>query len=452
MDYLLHPLTPEPPEHAVLLLLPEVPSLSLRALYAQPLRAALRKAADNNSSPILDIAVFLHASRQEPVQLPRVRNHAHLQKLLALIYGLLGQLSLESDGDAGEIDITAPTGVDAHVFFVVPPQNYQHNPAYSHSHSQTNGDLSRIGFGGLFNLSMDQGPIIKLNTFQDCWRSWNFYFSLATPDGEEVCKQFFPWMPPKERAELEAVHQRVPGEEIQNVGSTSSSPTGDAENENDKSERHYSVAVGGTFDHLHIGHKLLLSAVALALDPTPFEDPYSPLRRITIGVMDDDLLMNKQYAEVLEPWETRAKAVLNFLLSIIDFQPPWLNLTNECSAATDYQDALSFCVPNTPKVPYMVASLSRLMISVERLHDGFGPTLTDPDISALVVSRETRNGGQAVNDERRAKGWREMKLLEVDVVSQGEDEKENAAPAEVKNEAFASKISSTEIRRRIMNA
>ena len=60
---------------------------------------------------------------------------------------------------------------------------------------------------------------------------------------------------------------------------------------------------------------------------------------------------------------------------------------------------------------------------------------------APLLSKETRSGGAAVNDERAKKGWKSLDVFEVDVLESGE-----APTSEL--ESFASKISSTDIRRR----
>ena len=94
------------------------------------------------------------------------------------------------------------------------------------------------------------------------------------------------------------------------------------------------------------------------------------------------------------------------------------------------------------------ATESQIVINYTSISDPFGPTITDPDISALVISAETRAGGKAVNDKRREKGWKELEVFEVDVLdaSPGDGEEEER---EVR-EGFESKISSTEIRRRMV--
>ena len=51
--------------------------------------------------------------------------------------------------------------------------------------------------------------------------------------------------------------------------------------------------MGGTFDHLHKGHELLINT-ALSIS-----------NNIVIGLTTKDLLSNKQYASKLEDYKTR---------------------------------------------------------------------------------------------------------------------------------------------------
>ncbi len=82
-----------------------------------------------------------------------------------------------------------------------------------------------------------------------------------------------------------------------------------------------------------------------------------------------------------------------------------------------------------------------IAIQCVEIQDAFGPTITLEHIHALVVSGETRSGGRAVNDRRRALGWSALEVFEVDVLDANEIQ-DNPA----KTEDFASKISSTAIR------
>lgn len=127
------------------------------------------------------------------------------------------------------------------------------------------------------------------------------------------------------------------------------------------------TAVGGTFDHLHAAHKLLLNTVLFVSE-----------KRAVVGVMSDSLLASKSNAKVLENLDTRLGAVNAFL--------------ERCG--------LDGRIPD-----------------VVEIHDGLGPTAWDPEITALIVSRETMSGGKEVNRVRAEKGLGILDILSVDVIS-----------------------------------
>lgn len=52
------------------------------------------------------------------------------------------------------------------------------------------------------------------------------------------------------------------------------------------------ACMGGTFDHMHLGHKLLLTQACLLTVDT-----------LHIGITGDQLLSKKAYSEFLEPYE-----------------------------------------------------------------------------------------------------------------------------------------------------
>ncbi|CUG87041.1 cytidylyltransferase, putative [Bodo saltans] len=62
------------------------------------------------------------------------------------------------------------------------------------------------------------------------------------------------------------------------------------------------VAVGGTFDRLHSGHKLLLTVSAL-----------HTFDKLRVGITGPELLTKKKFAEKLESFETRKRNVETFL-------------------------------------------------------------------------------------------------------------------------------------------
>lgn len=65
------------------------------------------------------------------------------------------------------------------------------------------------------------------------------------------------------------------------------------------------VVLGGTFDHLHSGHRLLLSASALLCE-----------KRITVGLSEGPLLQKKVLKELIEPFQKRKENLLEFLSDV----------------------------------------------------------------------------------------------------------------------------------------
>ncbi|KAJ2785587.1 hypothetical protein GGI15_001860 [Coemansia interrupta] len=157
------------------------------------------------------------------------------------------------------------------------------------------------------------------------------------------------------------------------------------------------VAVGGTFDHLHVGHKILLTATALAAT-----------RRIVCGISADALLENKKHKEFLEPYRKRELNVLLFLRKI-------------------RRDIIVELVP---------------------ISDPYGPTATDSTIEALVVSQETLGGSSALNVRRQENGLAPMELMPVDLITAGDkgDDQDHDDHASVSSGNSILKISSTAIR------
>ena len=134
---------------------------------------------------------------------------------------------------------------------------------------------------------------------------------------------------------------------------------------------HQHVVVGGTFDHLHQGHYLLLAATVLNSSSS-----------CTVGVSSGPLLKNKVLKELLEPLEQRCFKVKE----LIQDMRPGLNLN---------------IVPIT---------------------DAFGPTITDPELDCMVVSEETLKGGEAVNKKRLELGMSTMDMHMIPLIA-GTDEK-----------------------------
>ncbi|KAI8063037.1 hypothetical protein BDF21DRAFT_347369 [Thamnidium elegans] len=126
------------------------------------------------------------------------------------------------------------------------------------------------------------------------------------------------------------------------------------------------AAVGGTFDHLHAGHKILLTMTAIL-----------SAKSMVVGVTDDCMLLKKKHRELIDSTDKRVKAVQEYL-----------NLAKRT-------------------IQYEVVPIT----------DPFGPTVTDPTIDALVVSKETLKGGDLVNNERDMRGYPPLELRIIDVIS-----------------------------------
>ncbi|PRD32941.1 UNVERIFIED_CONTAM: Coasy [Trichonephila clavipes] len=125
------------------------------------------------------------------------------------------------------------------------------------------------------------------------------------------------------------------------------------------------VCLGGTFDRLHNGHKVLLSEAVLKASEV-----------LIVGVSEGDTLKKKILWELIQPIEKRIEVVTDFLCEI------------------------------DPSLQYEVVPIT----------DIYGPTITNPDIDCLVVTTETKIGGEKVNIERKKKGMSETQLHVINVI------------------------------------
>lgn len=134
------------------------------------------------------------------------------------------------------------------------------------------------------------------------------------------------------------------------------------------------VAVGGTFDRLHAGHRLLLAATALVCS-----------KQVYAGITADNLLAKKSHKQLLHDYEARRAAAVDFMVLV----RPGLTVT--AGALSDPQE------PTQAEL--------------------------DPTMRALVVSQETLPGGQAINAGRTARGFEQLQLVVVGLVGGGSDSK-----------------------------
>ncbi|KUF99775.1 Alcohol dehydrogenase 2 [Phytophthora nicotianae] len=132
------------------------------------------------------------------------------------------------------------------------------------------------------------------------------------------------------------------------------------ENEHADLTPHDLVILGGTFDHLHNGHKKLLSlAVSICAN------------RILVGVTADNMLKKKSHAELLEPLEKRKSAV---------------------------RDYIAFLNP-------------QIIADIVTIEDPFGPAIVVPEPAAMVVSTETLPGAAKINSIRLDRGLPKLHIF-----------------------------------------
>ena len=387
------------PQNRWLLLLPPPPHemnlSSLRVCYGPGLSHCLQtasKLSTGASTLVLDVAI---ACTNDPGS-----SYPLAQKLLGLMYRLTCVLCTEQ-----RIDLQYDNDVDVRIIF------FQH---------EEKGTL------GASVLLQNSG--IDLQTLAKIKRQWQRLCSLESEIGESLLREFIRVRNTSpEQALGESQIDRLPG------GMTiRQHPTPNSREEGKDFHRHHSVAVGGTFDHLHAGHKLLLTMTALVLDSEP-----SQVWCMTVGITGDKLLVNKRYREELQDFEQRLHAIRHFLLDILE-----LILPSHVLEKTHKVDSIG---PHGRTVHDVLKS--GLVLKYVEIFDPCGPTLTEESITGLIISGETRKGGEVVNEKRAEKGWHALEVFEVDVLDAGEGEAGDEIQADHK---FESKISSTEIRRRVL--
>jgi phosphopantetheine adenylyltransferase len=318
-------------------------------------------------------------------------------------------LSVDDDEDAGQ-DGSDPFAVDVGVVLVA---------------FDPTGEAEREERGWF-------GPVVSVAGLARRRGWWEAVWAAEQPEGEPLRRRF------EALADGVAV-RRVPVP-AQSTTSADAVPQR-GEVQGDAGTRCKSVAVGGTFDHLHVGHKLLLTMTAFAVDaPWSGDDAPQEDRMITVGMTAADLLAKKKFAEVLQPWHTRTKRAHAFLRAIL--RP------DEDGTDEEQVEEVHAPGPNGHAIRVRLSPRGGgpvLVLNYVEIWDPFGPTITDARIDTLVVSAETRGGGKAVNEKRKEVGMAEVVVCEVDVL----DALTEDGPQR-EGEGFEDKLSSTEIRRGVM--
>lgn len=351
-------------------------------------------ASAESSNVVLDVAI---AYEDEPIL-----QYAKVQKLLGLMYRLICIICTENS-----IDLQYDNDVDARLIIFYRGVVDQHQTACAEASQRHHS------FGDLQTLARSD-------------RAWQRLCSLESEPAEDLLQDFLGM---RRGSPDEAMRSNIEIERLPGGLTIRQSSLRNALQESPC--YHRSIAVGGTFDHLHAGHKLLLTMTALLLDPISIQGAC-----LTIGITGDELLKNKTFKEELEDFRERQLAVQEFLLGVLGLV--------SLSHVLDKTQRVESTSPHGREVHNTLKS--GLTIKYVEIFDACGPTITDKTITALVLSAETRGGGQVVNNKRGEKGWPALEVFEVDVLDAGEADGDSRDQA---NEKFQGKISSTDIRRRI---
>lgn len=394
-----------------LLLLPFPPEpatrLALSAAYRPALEAALAKLKHASTAQKL-IVVVPCPMLKGPGLRWKTLSWPRAQSLLAGLYSIISiicaGLDIPTYLNAG------PGSVDARVVLV--------------DHSRTR----RYGEDFKTAVESNNTAVVDLATFASSYFPWNFIFNADSEVAQEIYSLYLK-LSEKQQTLLQDQFVTVQAGVTMKVPSLDGPPS-----PTPGTMPHTTVCLGGTFDHLHPGHKLLLTAGAYLLDIP--ERGSSTSCKYIIGITGDELLKNKKHAEFLESWNDRARNVIHFLASVLELSSSgWEKAPTPSIAEKDGEFIASF-------------RDGTVTIQCVTIQDPFGPTITQEDMDALVVSAETRSGGKAVNDKRAEKGWKSLEIFEVDVL----DAKEITDEVSTATENFASKISSTAIRQEIARA
>lgn len=400
------------PTHLLLLPEPPIPTsyANLKAAYETALGSTLRTVARSRNhskqAAVVEIALPCPVLWRQP-NAPRSRTFHETQVLVAGVYKLLCAICA-----AESLEIEGPGGVDARIL-ILAEGGRQTEPEP--------GIVSGFRIGA---------PAIDLLCLARSERPWVTVFSLDSHEGNAILGRLVDLT-------KELTLRTTPKWPILKVkpgqGASEKFPEMQTEIQNEESKKHYAVAVGGTFDHLHAGHKLLLTMTAFLLEPvTP---PDIQTRLLVVGISGAKMLQNKQFAEYICSWEERQAAVTDFLRTILDYGPSGQGgRTTEKKTNEDEGR-----IVRTEIIPSLVVECAELF-------DPYGPTITTRSISALVVSAETSSGGKAVNEKRKDKGWQPLDVFEVEILNVDD---ESSTGTGTSPRTFDSKISSTEIRRRI---
>lgn len=130
------------------------------------------------------------------------------------------------------------------------------------------------------------------------------------------------------------------------------------------------IALGGTFDRLHAGHRVLIETAVVNGD------------ELVIGLTSDEYVSNKLLSELIEPFATRKKYLHNYINSLF------------------------------PQASFEIIALD----------DVFGTTLSDREIEAVCVSEQTVEGAELINLERVKIGLKKIPVVVAQMIRDDDGE------------------------------
>ncbi|MBY9018083.1 MAG: pantetheine-phosphate adenylyltransferase [Candidatus Lokiarchaeota archaeon] len=124
------------------------------------------------------------------------------------------------------------------------------------------------------------------------------------------------------------------------------------------------VGMGGTFDHLHDGHKSLIM-IALSLS-----------EKVVIGLTSDNLLTKKKFRSKIDNYQKRLEILKSYISETSD--------------------------------------LSR--VEIIKLEDPYGPPINEADYEGIIVSQETYEGALKINQIREEKDFKPLIIVVIPLI------------------------------------
>ncbi|XP_017479592.1 PREDICTED: bifunctional coenzyme A synthase [Rhagoletis zephyria] len=232
----------------------------------------------------------------------------------------------------------------------IPVEKCQPMPTWGHLISQMYADNSRF-CNQSFKMSILVGSL----------RDQGINALQIKPVDMLFCDSHYP-----ELCERMREHLNIPGPPIYlEQESNSTTDVGEYQDFKDAHKMYDTVVVGGTFDRIHVGHKIFLTQAVIRC-----------CRRLVVGVTTKQMNKSKTLSELILPVEKRIEEVRGFLTEID----------------------------------------SSLQYEVVPIDDPFGPTQSDPNMDLIVVSAETERGGHKVNELRIKNNLRPLEIYCISLV------------------------------------